>query len=144
MYGSLHRRCRVWRSQHTLASNLINRSFRFLSNPPLLTRRNGVVLAFCCPAAAPAPDPLASGPTRPIPGAPKILGSRKDAELLEVGIGDRAEEGDDGGSARLGVSGELDHRGFMLDGARGSMVTMRSSDEAAVYVSAEEDEMMLW
>jgi hypothetical protein len=61
-----------------------------------------------------------------------------------VGIGDRAEEGDEGGRARLGVSGELDHRGFMLDGARGSMVTMRTSDVGAVYVSAEEDEKMLW
>jgi hypothetical protein len=105
----------------TLASNLINRSFLFLSNPFILTLKNGpLVPTFpLLPEPDLLPIPSAGGLTRLIVGAPKILGSRKDDEEAElVSVGREGEMG----RVEYGVVGEFDHDGLILLGERGSIV----------------------
>ena len=63
----------------TLASNRINKSFRFRSSAPILTRRKGLCFSLLAPAGA------GGGLTRPIPGAPKTFGSRMGEERDDEG-----------------------------------------------------------
>jgi hypothetical protein len=110
-------------AQLTLASNRIKRSFRFLSNPPILTRKNALP-SFSLEACACTPLPCADGPPRsgggggltsPALGAPNTLGSRKEELLSERG-----------GSAEVGVSGgDEAHPALMLLGDSGSMLRMK-------------------
>jgi len=53
----------------------------------------------------------AGGETSPSPGAPKILGSRKEEE-----------DDEDVGRGRIGVVGELDQEGLMFWGESGSIL----------------------
>lgn len=108
------------KSRLTLASNLTNKSFLFLSNPLILTLKYGALSPRLTFSMGPLTG-VGGGSTNPAPGAPNTLGSLNEDWLVEVG-------------KLVGVSGGDDaHPALIFDGLSGSIFVSHKRNSQGLY-----------